>query len=89
MAGFLFGKIGEPIGHAGTGFRGGLKDADARTDLIDVLEGRLAIESARSAISILVRIAASAELNSVGYLSGLSSPSVTLSRATRIFSPRS
>ena len=33
--------------------------------------------------------AASAELKSVGYLSGLSSPSVTLSNTTRIFSPRS
>ncbi len=42
-----------------------------------------------SAISIFVITAASAELNSVGYFSGLSSPSVTLSSATRICSPRS
>ena len=45
--------------------------------------------SQASAKSIFVITAISAELKIFGYFSGLSSPSVTLSSATRIFSPRS
>ena len=45
--------------------------------------------STAAARSILVMMAASAVLKMVGYFSGLSSPSVTESRTTRRFSPRS
>ena len=45
--------------------------------------------SQASARSILVIIARSAELNSPGYFKGLSSPSVTESKATLVVSPRS
>jgi hypothetical protein len=47
------------------------------------------LKSQASARSIFVMAAMSAVLNSPGYLSGLSSPSVTDSRARRTDSPRS
>src|SRR5580692_5291760 len=47
FSGFLVREIAEPIGHTGTGLRRGLKDANARTNLIDVFESRITIKSTR------------------------------------------
>src|ERR1700744_583345 len=42
----LLGEIGEPFRHTGSGFGGGLEDANAGPDFVDVFERGIAIEAA-------------------------------------------
>src|ERR1039457_4812880 len=42
----LLFEIVEPRVHPSAGFGGGLEDADARPDLVDIVQGQLAVEAA-------------------------------------------
>ena len=84
-----FAEPHEPMIETGSRPGGHFQNLDSGPDRLDVPQRRGRSNSTASARSIFVMIATSAVLKIVGYLSGLSSPSVTENSTSRSSSPRS